>query len=328
MPTSILRAILPSALALLIIGTLLYAGLFIKPQASGAAVAPPVFARNDRFYGVAVPVPGQVWLAGTAGRVLLSRDDGRTWERQSTPIRDGLQDIAAWSGDKAVAVVDNGAIVYTADGGRQWRNAVAPRTAVANQLLRVRVDGTTSAWAVGEGGSVLVSHDGGAAWASVGKGEDVAWNDILVSGPIVLLAGEFGQLRRSGDGGKSWQAVRSGTQTSLMGLARNDTGQILAVGVNGTVIASGDDGATWQARPSPTREHLFAATWLGGVWTAVGDKGVMLRSSDAGQSWAAPPNRSKTFAWQTSVVDAGSRIYVAGAESAWLDESERRVFGR
>ncbi|HSV71541.1 MAG TPA: YCF48-related protein [Methylibium sp.] len=328
MPTSLLRAALPSGLALLIIGALLYAGLFIKPQAAGAAVAPSVFTRNDRFYGVTVPAPKQVWLAGTAGRVLLSRDDGLSWERQATPTADGLQDIAAWTADKAVAVGNNAAIVYTTDGGRKWLNAVAPRNAVANKLLRVRVDGGESAWAVGEGGSVLVSRDGGATWVGVGKGEDVAWNDVLTFGAHVLIAGEFGQLRRSGDAGKSWQSVRSGAQTSLMGLARDDAGQILAVGVNGTVIASGDDGVTWQARPSPTREHLFAVTWQSGVWTVVGDKGVLLRSRDSGASWSAPSFQNKTLAWQTSVVDTGAKVYVAGAESALLDESKRRVFGR
>jgi len=207
---------LVSAMPLVIVASLLYAALFIKPKPVGASVAKPIFERGDSFYGIAIPSAKTLWAAGSNGKVVRSGDAGTSWTLQRTPTHATLQDIAAWDVEKAVAVGNDGVVVMTRDGGRSWATINAPRSAIANKLMRVKTLPDGAAWAVGEGGVVLHSSDFGATWSLAAKEEDAAWNDVFFLDHQGWLVGEFGRIKASKNGGASWQAVNSPIKVSLM----------------------------------------------------------------------------------------------------------------
>ena len=247
----------------LIIASLLYAGIFVKPTGAGATVPATTFSRNDAFYGIATPSDNLLWMAGRDGKVLFSADDGVSWVIQRTPTKVHLQDIAAWDSEHAVAVGNKGVIVFTSDGGKAWQEADAPQSALANKLLRVRVFGSAEAWAVGESGVVLRTSDFGRTWVTAGKAEDIAWNDVWHSDAGTLLVGEFGQIKRSKNGGANWEDIASPVKSSLMSVAFRDARNGIAVGLSGVVLATRDGGQTWTRMRSSTPEHLFDVTWSG-----------------------------------------------------------------
>lgn len=305
----------------LIIAGLLWAGLFIKPQSAGSTVTPSVLQRRDFFYGMAVPAPGLLWLAGSNGKIARSEDGGRQWQRQAIATKVNLQDIAAWDARTAVAVGNQGVVAVTADAGQHWKLVDAPKSAVANKLTRVVALAQGQAWAVGEMGALLYSGDFGNSWQRKRAEEDVGWNDVaFADASSGWVVGEFGRILRTSDGGASWLAVAAPVKSSLMGVAFRDARNGIAVGLEGVVLATSDAGASWQAVNSGTAEHLFTVAWDArkSAWIAGGNQGVWVSGSADALTWKAGRLDARDLSWHTRVVLADDKAYFAGANvGAW-----------
>ncbi len=325
-----LMAVVTSAMPLIIIGGLLYAGLFVKATAVVRQVEPPAIERRDRFFGVSALDGEVVWAAGSSGKIVRSQDGGKSWTRQATPTEANLQSIAAWDDRQAVAVGNDGVILVTGDGGESWKKVATPETSNPNKLLRVRIFGDT-AWAVGEFNSVLRSDDRGATWTRVLPEKDRAWNDITFVGALGWLVGEFGSVEVTTDGGTTWTPVPRGEgetkQPSLMGVAFRDAQHGVAVGLTGTLLATVDGGATWTAVPQFTREHLLTVTWDENRWLVLGDKGVMAEGDADGAKWTAGRVAPGDVSWRTQVVRRGTRYFLAGSNLAVLENGALTVAG-
>lgn len=300
-----------SALPLLIIFGLLYAGLFVKPQAVAADVQPMVIERADKFYGIALTASGGTWAAGSNGKILHSNDAGHSWKLQTRLSNLALQDVAAWDELRAVAVGDDGVVMITADGGKAWRTVTVPRSTISNKLIRVKTLPLGEGWAVGEGGAVLHTVNFGLMWTQVGAPEDTAWNDIAFHHQRAVMVGEFGLIRLSTDGGVTWATVTSTVKSSLMAVAFQDPMNAVAVGLGGVVLRSMDGGASWKQQKAATNEHLFDVLWDGKRWVAVGDKGILL--AGVGDQWRATRNDATARGWYTRIAQHGSRYYFAGS---------------
>jgi photosystem II stability/assembly factor-like uncharacterized protein len=309
-----LLRVLSAVMPFVIIGGLLYAGIFVKPKSVGASVMPPVLTQRDAFYGVAVPADNIIWAAGRNGKIVRSEDDGKTWAIQPTPVRANLQSIAAWDASRAIVVGNSGVVLTTADGGKTWTLvANVPRNNDMQKYIRVRVAADGSAWMVGEFGLILASKDFGATWKSLGRQEDVAWNDVAVGASSLLLVGEFGKMRRSTDGGTTWKDAVSPLKSSLLAVAAGADGVAVAVGLEGAILVSRDDGVTWQRVESGTNEHLFCVSRNGDGWVAVGNQGLYLTAGSDSQSWTLKHFSERVFAWHSDVLTRAGRIFVAGA---------------
>ena len=312
--------LMTSSAPLVIVGGLLYAGLFVKAEALVQKVEPPAIERRDSFYGVAAPDERVVWAAGAGGKIVRSEDGGESWTRQSTDIDVNLQGIAAWDAERAVAVGNDGVVIVTGDGGHSWTRAEIPASGNPNKLFRVRLAGDT-AWAVGEFGAVLRSTDRGVTWSRALPEEDRAWNDIAFVGDAGWLVGEFGALMKSADGGASWEGVAAPNEVSLMSVAFRDAAHGVAVGLAGTLLVTADGGASWRKLPAFTREHLYSVTWDDKRWLAVGDKGVMATADAGADQWQLGRVAEGDVSWRTQITRAGTRYFLAGSNLAVLDDN-------
>ncbi|TPQ32888.1 WD40/YVTN/BNR-like repeat-containing protein [Cupriavidus pinatubonensis] len=314
-----IKRIMLSGMPVVIIGGLLYAGLFVKPKPVGNAVEQPLVERGDAFYGIATLPDGALWAAGSNGKILYSTDAGTSWRRQAAPGQETLQDIAAWDSRRAVAVGNEGVVLTTVDAGQSWTTAQTPKAAAGNKLMRVQTNQDGSAWAVGSGGVLMRSRDYGKHWEAPVPGEDAAWNGIALQGRRGCVVGEFGRISITADGGESWTSVASPVKQSLMSVRFNDAGQAVAVGLSGIVLVSDDGGSTWKPAGKATDEDLFDVAWDGKRWIAVGDKGAVLIGEAGGQAggkagkWRlarlAPDDRG----WYTRVRAQNGKYYVAGS---------------
>ncbi|MBW7902578.1 MAG: glycosyl hydrolase [Rhodocyclaceae bacterium] len=306
-----------SALPWLIIGSLLWAGLFVKPQPVGASVQPPVLERRDNFYGIAAGREGQLLVAGTGGKILrIDPASGRV-SRDRTPVGETLQDIAGWNGERAVAVGNDGAILISADGGPAWeRVADVPRSEVANKLTRVKTAAGGVAVASGEMGALLVSRDFGATWARLREEEDLAWNDVaLVDASRMVVVGEFGRILVSEDGGTAWTEPASPVPSSLMAVAFRDAKNGVAVGLEGVVLATHDGGRTWRQAELGIHEHLFDVAWdaAGGRWIGAGALGRWITADAAAERWQSGRLDERDLSWHTRVLPLNGQVWFAGA---------------
>lgn len=193
-----------------------------------------------------------------------------------------------------------GLSVVGASAGQSFADT-APIAAVVSgtahqALFAVAFDGDAGI-AVGAGGQMLASQDGGRSWQAVMPAltEQSLLGVAVVSGRAIAV-GQAGLIFLR-DASGAWRPSTSGTEERLFAVSFNADGVAVAVGAFGKVLKSVDDGLKWtsvapawaEGYTEPGLEpHLYDVKVApDGVITLVGEFGLILRSTDGGQSWAA-----------------------------------------
>lgn len=142
------------------------------------------------------------WDAGT-GRLMVSDDDGRTWDTRSTF---GLRDFVVSPDDEDVllATTEQG-LARSSDGGRTF--TTVPNAPVLAVLSWQKLDGL---YGVDPAGLVHMSGDGGQSWGKRGElgGEPEA---LTAYGDELYAAATGRGVLVSADGGRTWTVRYSDT---------------------------------------------------------------------------------------------------------------------
>jgi hypothetical protein len=214
--------------------------------------------------------------------VILSTDQGVTWQKSDGGITDDLVYDVFVDGQEAFASTSNH-IWRSTDAGSTWQ----PSTTVFGSGMRNIAGTAVKLYAAGWGNSVYVSTDHGDVWTALpGSLLDATVNDLVVSGSDFFVATASHGIERSTDQGATWDTVNVGlpslrteallahdsllfTAVAPSGIYRSsDRGNrwelanvapisvvgladynhaIIALGINGGVWISNDDGTTWQS---------------------------------------------------------------------------------
>ncbi len=298
-----------------IVAALLWAGIFVKPHTVVEVVIPPAIEQRDNIFGISVVSKEQMWLAGNYGKILRSDDGGRSWSRQKTTTQKHLQDISAWDGQHAVAVGNGGVVLVTENGGRIWTEVSAPKSEIANKLIRVHTYVNGEAWAVGELGMIIHSKDFGQSWARMREEEDVIINDLIkLDDNNIFVVGEYGRLFHSRDGGKTWQDSYTESPSSLTAIEFRNPKQGVIVGLDGVILVTEDAGETWsliESSMSGITEHLMDVQWSEQIkqWVAVGNKGKWIKFAG---------DLTKFYPSQLSLSDLSSHTELAVVDGGFI----------
>ena len=130
--------------------------------------------------------------------------------------------------------------------GRSPRSGtVARASAAGGAVLSIVVrtysptgDCASGCVAVGSGGTVLTSADGGSTWTSVAGaagGEDL-YAVNCYSSAACMAAGSNGIVIRSGDGGATWKRKQTGTSRFLTGISCPSANTCYEAGEDGAVL--------------------------------------------------------------------------------------------
>lgn len=316
-----LLSILPWA----IVGSLLYAGLFIKPEAIVEEVIPAPINVRDNIFGIA-HVNGDTFLAaGNYGKMLITKDAGKTWETRDATVDVHLQDISAWDDKRAVAVGNTGVTLMTEDGGNSWTSVESPKSDVANKLLRVHTYPGGEALAVGEMGMIIRSMDYGKTWKRLREENDIFMNDIVkVDANTIYVAAEYGQIFKSIDNGETWEEIFTDSPNSFAGIDAKSPQEIAIVGLAGVVVGTTDGGETWtyiSPQQSGMTEHMMDIQWSDAInrYVAIGNKGKWMTFTSDLKDFQ-PMNISKTdYTSHMEMVVVGDKGYGVGATVGVLD---------
>lgn len=308
-----------------IVGTLLWAGIFVKPVAVIEEVVPPVINVRDNIFGLSYVKDDTYLAVGNYGKLLISTDKGRTWKEQNSPTEAHLQDVATWDENHSVAVGNGGVTLITEDGGNTWVEVESPKSDTANKLLRVHDYPNGEAWAVGEMGMILQSKDYGKTWTQMREEEDVFMNDIYRADENTLyIAGEFGLIFKSSDNGATWEDTQTDSPNSFTSIKFRDPQNGVAVGLGGAIVATHDAGETWKyIAPKITKmtEHLMDVDWSMSTneWVAVGNKGKWIRFSDDLSEFHSKNLSDTDLTSHTELVLNGDTFLAVGQTVGELD---------
>ena len=158
-------------------------------------------------------------------------------------------------------------------------------------LLDVAFADSSRGWAVGVGGTVLHTSDGGATWERQDSGTEVT----LVKASFVSVeegwtVGKLGVVIHTRDGGKTWerQAADAALGLNLLGVSFVDAQTGWAMTERGSVMLKTEDGGkTWERQfisNTGLRSDLAFVDARQG-W-AVFTGGSLLHTSEGGETWA------------------------------------------
>lgn len=235
---------------------------------------------------VATSQDGWTVAVGLAGEVKRSKEFLTTWGPIASGVTFNMLAVASAGGSTLVAVGDAGeGCLRSIDGGTTWAQVVFAASTLYG-ITRGPQD-NNHVIAVGAGGEIWKSTDGGAAasWATKVSPVATTLRAATQAAGVVVAVGDDGVIIRSDDTGETWEAQVSGTTDDLFGVS--GWGDVLvAVGDAGRVVRSTDGGVTWVATTIDTTEVLRAVVAApSGRWTACGSSGLIAQSLDGGATW-------------------------------------------
>lgn len=267
------------------------ASISATPRLAGATWTVGTAQGADALRGVAYG--NSKFVAVGDANTLLSSTDGSTWSALTSP---------AVAGTNLNAVVYNAGLVrhYVAGQGGvilQSTDSAVTWTPLSsdtmNNLNAIASNGSTYIVAVGDNGTITMTSDGGANWATQTSGTSQPLRGVIYGYDSTnvkfrfVAVGDAGTLLYSEDA-VIWTAGAMADSSSLTdhiksvsnGFDNNGVYRFIAVGTNGTVLTS-PDGISWSRVASATigATQLNAITYSASRrFVAVGNGGQIYYS--------------------------------------------------
>lgn len=268
----------------------------------------------------------RIVAAGESGVVLLSDDQGKTWQQAKVPVSVTITSLTFATALKGWAVGHSRVVLTTADGGKTWskqldgtvlakpgQTATASGGSAGDPLLDVYFADESNGFAVGAFGLILRTRDGGSTWQ--GWQQHLPNPDgnhlyaIRAVGRDLYIVGERGSIYVSSDGGDSFSAVKSPYEGSFFGLTATPDGAVLVYGLRGHAFLSPDRGQTWkEIKVGSGSAWLSATTLPDRRIVMVSQAGEVAQSDNGGADFTLLPGRQPPL---TAVVAAAPGVAVA-----------------
>jgi hypothetical protein len=193
---------------------------------------------------------GKHQAASGHGGLRISDDGGATWTDLTGQLPGS--DVHAVGMDAGApshlwAYVVGTGVLSSMDDGQSWAAAGGADLQMMGPIL-VR-DGGSKLTAIDMMQGLVVSHDRGKTWQTVGPGFQQMWVAVDPNAPQHLVAAGNGVIS-STDGGASWTAVGNAPAGAMaVAISKGPHPSWFAAVLNGdhaTVFRSDDAGATWQ----------------------------------------------------------------------------------
>jgi photosystem II stability/assembly factor-like uncharacterized protein len=116
-------------------------------------------------------------------------------------------------------------------------------------------------WAVGGGGTIVHTSNGGDTWSPQTSGTGNTLNGVsFVDADNGWAVADNGTIVHTINGGSTWSSQTSGTVFFLGGVSFVDANDGWAVGNGGTILQTSNGGNTWAPQSSGTGNNLSPAS--------------------------------------------------------------------
>jgi photosystem II stability/assembly factor-like uncharacterized protein len=184
----------------------------------------------------------------------------------------------------------------------------------------------TRGWAVGEGGTVMMTVNGGVSWNRQATGTQLALGQVTFVSPLIgWVAGSYGELLKTADGGSSWQRVSFGRNEAVQTIGTVDANTAWVTTYFGNAFLTTNGGSTWRQVTAP---NAYQLTFVSGsdIWALpqfFDAQPSLQHSLDGGTTWssvALPPIEPGLAGYSSKLefFDA-SHALLTGYESGYAD---------
>ncbi len=271
---------------------------------------------------LAIAAVALVHAADPAPRAAAASTPGGGNARPSRLATSNLLLAGTRAGSRLVAVGEYGHVLLSDDDGANWRQAklVPTRTTLTSVAF---IDERTG-WAVGHGGIVIGTRDGGENWTLLSGrigGKDALFSVWFSDDTHGLVVGPYGYAARSSDGGATWKQF----EIAAGELGERHLNQIVARGrlvliaaESGVVFRSDNGGETFEPITLPYKGSIWGGIALADrsllLW---GMGGTVLRSTDDGRTWTVvATGTDQSLAGGAQLADGS--IVIAGLNGVTL----------
>lgn len=268
---------------------------------------------NDRFYDISVVDQSNIWVVGFYGKIIHSKDQGKTWSIQKSGTKNALTGVSFANLSDGWITTLTGKILHTSDGGETWQ---LQESGTENALMDVEFLDKSHGWVVGANNTVLKTENGGKEWETFNPPAEViedATEGIIDTEEAILNAihfldlingwavGEYGMVYRTNDGGITWvkknAGITFGDYLFDVHFATPEKGWI--VGIGGRIFRTDDGGEHWAPFTSPTENALYTISSTNGQVLAAGTKGTLLMCNS--NEWKHCDSHLPSLSWFRSI---------------------------
>lgn len=132
------------------------------------------------------------------------------------------------------------------------------------------------------------------------------WGVDFVNADTGWAVGEGGSIIKTTNGGQKWIWYESGVENTLKTVYSVNNGQrVIAAGDGGIIIISEDAGETWNTLPNGTTDNIWNMQMVTNeIGWMVGERATALKTTDGGLTWLQQPMPHTTLPyWDVSFVD-------------------------
>ncbi len=200
-----------------------------------------------------------LWVFGAGGHICVSYDGGGTWIPMATDTNARFRRGAFISPGRGFAVGTGGIYCWN---GVSWYYCGG--SGLDFYGIHARGGGDGRAWAVGSGGSIWYYNGTGWGQQFSAPGGVTFTGVNFYDDNFGYAVGTGGVIYRTLDGGLHWELINSGVDVDLSGVVFGNGSTIFASGAGGTLLVSGDGGNSWSRLSSGTSSDLNGLAFSGG----------------------------------------------------------------
>lgn len=286
----------------------------IQPLAAQSLIAPAAptwqfqapLPTGNELEGVDMISATEGWAVGQVGTILHTTNGGITWASQNSGVTDPLYAVRFL--DALHGWATGNIMLYTTDGGQTWLRG----NSLTASNYGLDFADLNNGWAVGIGGVVFRSTDGGRNWSWLLTSTTANLKDVdFVDGQNGWAVGADGAIIHTTDGGSTWSLQTSNTTAYLDGVSFINAKEGWAAGGN-VILHTTNGGTTWQPETVPANTWVYSLVFVDGLngWGA-GENQQVVHTSDGGNTWVMqtggpgnPYNKYRLFG-----VDFGDTLH-------------------
>ncbi|MCA9693039.1 MAG: hypothetical protein KC636_25810 [Myxococcales bacterium] len=250
-----------------------------------ASAGPELYPLDEDRDLLAIACKGldRAWVVGEDGVLLSTADGGARWETHAVDVDETLRDVTATAGAVVLAVGDGGALLRSEDLGATWTR---PPTTAVDWTGVAADEAGERAFLAGADGSIWRHEPDAPLTRVRAPGPALSDISVTPAGDAIAAVGQGGWLLTSSDGGARWEIVAPPTDRDLNAVViAHDGATIIAVGEAGVTVHLRAGAAIVHEHLDPALHLRALHVSADGHGVAVGDAGAVLVSHDAGERW-------------------------------------------